>query len=84
MGIYERRQIEIRLGDELSLLYEGYNINTNEEYWTEGEVMYIDSEDDIELTISPLDPGAYILGFLISDFAQNENFVIGENPYFID
>ncbi len=83
-GIFERRQIEIQPGDQLSLLYEGFNIDTDEEYWSEGEIMYLNSEADIELTISPLDPGAYILGYLVSDFAQNENVVIGEEPYFVD
>ena len=83
-GIFERRQIEIQPGDQLSLLYEGFNIDTNEEYWSEGEIMTINSIDDIALTISPLDPGAYILGFLVSDFSQNENIVIGEEPYIIE
>ena len=83
-GTYERRQIEIQPGDQLSLLYEGFNIETNEDYWSEGELMTINSEDDIELTISPLDPGAYILGFMVTDLAQNENIVIGEEPYFVE
>jgi hypothetical protein len=83
-GIFERRDIEIQPGDQLSLLYEGFNINTGEEYWSEGDLMTINSFEDIELTISPLDPGAYVLGFLVTDFAQNENIVIGEEPYFID
>ncbi|MFT4566209.1 MAG: hypothetical protein ACI9FN_001163 [Saprospiraceae bacterium] len=83
-GIYKREQIKIKRGDYISLLYEGYDINTDEQFWSEGDIMTLDSEDDLELTISELDPGTYMMGFLLTDYSRNETFVLGEEPYAVD
>lgn len=80
-GDIPRETIVIEPGDELTLLYEGYNIDSEEDFWYVSDPMPIDSEDDIELEIVEIPDGEYLLGYYMSDYYGNETLLIDETIY---
>jgi hypothetical protein len=56
-------------------------METDEEIEEEGQSFTLNSIDDIELGIINLKAGDYMLGYLISDVNQNEEFFLNENIF---
>jgi hypothetical protein len=80
-GLFPKQTFDIQPGDKLTLIYDKYNMETDEEIEEEGQSFTLNSIDDIELGIINLKAGDYMLGYLISDVNQNEEFFLNENIF---
>jgi hypothetical protein len=82
-GLFPKKTITIEPGDKMTLLYNKYDMTTDEEFEEEGETFTLNSEDDIELSIISLKPGDYLIGYAIYDCNRNEDFFLNDNVFTI-
>lgn len=80
-GLLPKITYTIEPGDEITLLYEQYNTQTDESTWKEGNKFNVNSEDDLKLSIIKLPRGQYLIGYSITDLHQNEEFFLNENVF---
>jgi Clostripain family len=82
-GLFAKQTFKIQEGDVLTLIYDKYNLETDEEIEGEGASFTINSIDDIELGMIDLKKGSYMLGYLVSDVNQNDEFYLNEGVFIV-
>lgn len=81
-----KERIQLKAGDRVQLLYEGFNPSTGEDFYAIDEAAIFTIENgnqDLELDYDPLDYGDYTLGFQLLDYAQNDTILFDPNPVFL-
>ncbi len=81
-----KERIQLKAGDRVQLLYEGFNPITGEDFYAIDDAAIFTIENgnqDLELDFDPLDYGDYTLGFQLLDFSQNDTILFDPNPVFL-
>lgn len=79
-----KERISLKPGDRVQLLYEGYNPNTDEDFYAiDDEAIFTieNGNQDLELDYDELDYGDYALGFQLLDYAQNDTILFDPEPF---
>ena len=78
-----KERIQLKAGDRVQLLYEGFNPVTYEDFYAIDDAAIFTIENgnqDLELDYDPLDYGDYTLGFQLLDFSQNDTILFDPEP----
>lgn len=73
-----KERIKLQPGDEVQLLYEVFDANTNESYFTanpDAAFTIQNGNEDLNLGHHRLEPGRYHLGFVLTDHSQNDTTI---------
>ena len=76
--IVPKQRVQLQPGDNVQLLYEGFNEVTDEEFLVVNDdniITIVDGNDDLELGYDLLEPGNYQIGFLLEDHSQNDTLI---------
>ena len=73
-----KERITLQVGDQIQLLYEGFNEATDEEFYVvDDEAIFdiVNGEEDLSLDYDWVEEGDYILGYLLTDYSQNDTII---------
>jgi hypothetical protein len=76
--IPSKERIDLQPGDRVQLLYEIFDAQTNEAFFTPGDAAIIDinnGNEDLLLDHTHLEAGNYHLGFVLMDHSQNDTII---------
>jgi len=79
-------RIDLKQGDRVMLLYEGFNTLTDEEFYVVDEAAVFTIEngnEDLELGYDFLDEGDYRLGYRLKDYSQNDTIIYDLQSFLI-
>lgn len=85
--IIPKKRVELKPGDQVQLLYEGFNEVTDEEFFLVDDDAIITIENgnsDLELNYDRLEVGNYQLGFLLEDHSQNDTLIFDRTIYTVE
>lgn len=84
--LVQKERILLQPGDEIQLIYEVFNEDTDEEYFYEkpgANFTIVSGNEDLVLAYSRLEPGTYNIGFAILDHSHNDTLIFDETPYLV-
>ena len=84
--VVPKDRVKLVPGDQVQLLYEGFNEVTDEEFFVVDNDAIITIENgnlDLHLEYVPLEVGNYFLGFVLTDHSQNDTLIYDDVLYTI-
>jgi len=84
VALTARERIQLKPGDQIQLLYEGFNEATDEEFYVVDDAAIFDienGESDLDLDYDLLEEGDYILGYLLTDYSQNDTIIYDSKTF---
>ena len=85
--IVPKQRVFLQPGDQLQLLYEGFNEVTDEEFFVVDDDAIITIEngnEDLMLEYDRLELGNYQLGYLLEDHSQNDTLIFDPTIYTVE
>lgn len=84
--LVQKERILLQPGDEIQLIYEVFNEDTDEEYFYEkpgANFTIVSGNEDLVLAYSRLEAGTYNIGFAILDHSHNDTIIFDQTPYLV-
>jgi len=82
--VIAKERIELQPGEQIQLLYEGFNEVTDEEFFVinEGEIIdIVNGNEDLHLEYDQLEVGTYHIGYLLMDHSQNDTIIFDRDVF---